>query len=112
MYAGLIILHVVVCLVLILFVLLQSGKGADMGAAFGGSSQTLFGSAGPGGFLAKLTTGAAIIFMITSLVLAWWSSTKRVVSVIPEEKKQEQSKPKGPGNFPLSQRNQSSPEKR
>lgn len=64
------ILHVVVCIALILIVLLQKGKGADMGAAFGGSSQAVFGGAGASSFLSKVTTAAAVIFMITSLLLA------------------------------------------
>ena len=71
----LIVIHVVVCIALIMIVLLQTGKGADMGAAFGGgSSQTLFGSTGASTFLSKATTGAAIIFMLTSLLLAYMST--------------------------------------
>jgi preprotein translocase subunit SecG len=71
----LIVIHILVCIALIMIVLLQTGKGADMGAAFGGgSSQTLFGSTGASTFLSKATTGAAIIFMITSLGLAYLSS--------------------------------------
>ena len=71
----LIILHVFVCIALIMIVLFQSGKGADMGAAFGGgSSQTLFGSTGASTFLGKATTVAAIVFMLTSLSLAYMSS--------------------------------------
>jgi preprotein translocase subunit SecG len=71
----LIVIHVAVCVALIMIVLLQTGKGADMGAAFGGgSSQSLFGSTGASTFLSKATTGAAIIFMVTSLGLAWMSS--------------------------------------
>jgi preprotein translocase subunit SecG len=68
------ILHVLVCFALVLIVLLQAGKGAELGAAFGGASQTIFGSAGAMGFLSKLTTVAAVIFMITSLLLAFASS--------------------------------------
>lgn len=68
------IIHVVVCLFLIVIVLLQHGKGADMGAAFGGSSQTVFGTEGPLPLLNKITTGAAIVFMVTSLGLAFFSS--------------------------------------
>jgi preprotein translocase subunit SecG len=68
------ILHVIVCFALVLIVLLQAGKGAELGAAFGGASQTIFGSAGAMGFLSKLTTVAAVIFMITSLLLAFASS--------------------------------------
>ncbi len=79
-----IILHILVCFALILIVLLQAGKGAEMGAAFGGASQTIFGSAGAMGFLSKLTTVAAVIFMITSLVLTY-SSTKRASTVVKEK---------------------------
>lgn len=64
------IVHTLACLGLILIVLLQTGKGADMGAAFGGSSQTVFGSRGAATFLGKLTTIVAVVFMITSLGLA------------------------------------------
>jgi len=65
-----IIAHIAVCIALILIVLLQKGKGAGMGASFGGSSQTVFGSSGATSFLHKVTTFAAIIFMLTSLGLS------------------------------------------
>ncbi len=65
------LLHIVVAVFLIMVVLLQTGKGAEMGASFGGASNTVFGSSGPANFLAKLTTVAAVIFMITSLSLAY-----------------------------------------
>ena len=71
MITLLIIFHVLICTGLILSILLQSGKGSDLGAAFGGSSQTIFGSAGAIPFLNKVTTGVAIAFMITSLSLAF-----------------------------------------
>jgi preprotein translocase subunit SecG len=61
---------VTACLFLIVVVLLQTGKGADMGAVLGGGSQTLFGASGAGNLLTKLTTGMAITFMATSLVIA------------------------------------------
>ena len=78
-----IVLHVVVCVALIMIVLLQTGKGADMGAAFGGGgSQTLFGSTGASTFLSKATTGAAIIFMVTSLGLAYMSGHQVDSSVL------------------------------
>ena len=77
------ILHILVCTALVLIVLLQAGKGAEMGAAFGGASQTIFGSAGAMGFLTKLTTVAAVIFMITSLLLAF-SSTRRASTIMKE----------------------------
>ena len=75
--------HIIVCIGLILIVLLQTGKGASMGAAFGGSSQTIFGSSGATTFLGKLTTGVAVVFMITSLLLAF-TSTQKASSVIKE----------------------------
>lgn len=65
----LIILHILASLFLIGVVLLQRGKGAEIGAAFGGSSQTLFGSRGAATFLNKITTVAAVVFMLTSLTL-------------------------------------------
>jgi preprotein translocase subunit SecG len=74
LYVPLVVLHVIVAVALILIVLLQAGKGAGIGAAFGGASQTVFGPRGPGNFLSKLTTAAAGIFMVTSLVLAIFSS--------------------------------------
>ena len=71
------IIHVVVCVALIFIVLLQKGKGADMGAAFGGgSSQAVFGGAGASSFLSKVTTTAAVVFMITSLLLATLGKSK------------------------------------
>jgi preprotein translocase subunit SecG len=66
----LMIIHILACLFLIAVVLLQSGKGAEIGAAFGGSSQTLFGSRGSASFLSKMTTVVAVVFMVTSLSLA------------------------------------------
>ncbi len=70
------LVHVVTCLLLILTVLLQTGKGADIGAVFGGSSSTVFGSSGAGNFLTKLTTALAVIFMLTSLLLTYGSIPK------------------------------------
>ena len=79
----LIFIHIIVCVVLIMVVLLQTGKGADMGAAFGGgSSQSLFGSTGASTFLSKATTVSAIIFMITSLALAYVSTNRTSKSIM------------------------------
>ena len=89
-------IHIVAALSLILTVLLQAGKGAAMGSGLGaGSSQTMFGSSGAGGFLTKLTTGIAILFMITSLTLAIFSTQKKSSSLIQEmeEPKQMQDSP-------------------
>ena len=72
------VLHVMVCIVIIVVVLLQRGKGAEIGAVFGGgASSTVFGSRGAGNFLTKITTGAAITFMCTSLALAYFSAESR-----------------------------------
>ena len=70
------ILHVIVSVGLILVVLLQTGKGAEIGAVFGGSSSTIFGSSGAGNFLTRLTTGMAVVFMITSLALGYFAGRK------------------------------------
>lgn len=70
------VVHILVCLALIFVVLLQKGSGADMGAAFGGSSQSVFGSRGSGSFLGKLTATLATVFMITSLSLAFFTTQK------------------------------------
>ncbi len=65
-------LHFIVCFVLIGVVLLQRGKGADLGASLGGgSANTVFGSRGAGNFLTKITTASAITFMATSLSLSY-----------------------------------------
>jgi preprotein translocase subunit SecG len=70
------VIHVLVCIGLVLVVLLQTGKGAEVGAVFGGSSATIFGSSGAGNFLSRLTTGMAIVFMITSLTLGYFAGRK------------------------------------
>jgi preprotein translocase subunit SecG len=71
-----VVIHVLVCFALIFIVLLQHGKGAGIGAAFGGSSQTVFGSTGAAPLLAKLTAAAAILFMVTSLGLTFLGRQK------------------------------------
>jgi preprotein translocase subunit SecG len=76
--------HVIACIILVLVVLLQAGKGADMGAVFGGASSTIFGSSGAGSFLTRLTTGAAIIFMATSLALTWVGTRGGHSTIMPE----------------------------
>jgi preprotein translocase subunit SecG len=84
MSAFLIALHVFVCIALIIIVLLQAGKGAEMGASFGaGASQTVFGATGGRSFMSRLTAGAAIIFMLTSLTLAYFYSRSGSASVMP-----------------------------
>ncbi len=74
--------HVLVCLGLIVVVLLQTGKGTDMGAAFGGgSSSTVFGSSGAGNFLTRVTTGMAVVFMLTCLTLGYFAEQRPVSSI-------------------------------
>jgi preprotein translocase subunit SecG len=104
MSLALIVIHIVVCIALIMIVLLQTGKGADMGAAFGGgSSQTLFGSTGASTFLSKATTAAAIIFMLTSLVLAYMSSRGTGDSIMDKARAPvEQTAPASPAQGDIS----------
>ncbi len=102
----LISIHIVVSVILISMVLLQKGKGADIGAAFGGASQTVFGPRGAQSFLSKLTTGAAIVFMLTSLGLAITTSKK---SSIMEGVRQEQTQPQTAPALPLAPPAQSEP---
>src|ERR1700675_3980699 len=81
MYVVVTVIHVIACLFLIGVVLLQQGKGADMGAVFGGSSSTIFGSGGAGNFLTRLTTIMAVVFMLTSLTLTY-SGARRITSTV------------------------------
>src|SRR5262249_5423271 len=105
------IIHVIVSIGLILVVLLQTGK-ADMGAVFGGSSSTIFGSSGAGNFLTRLTTGMAIVFMITSLTLGYFAGHKPSATIfdsrtpnpqttsappeVPQAEKQSEATPSSP----------------
>ena len=81
MFATITIVHILSCIFLTLVVLLQTGKGADMGAVFGGSSSTVFGSSGAGTFLTRLTTATAIVFMLTSLSLTYFSARGNTATV-------------------------------
>jgi len=69
------ILHILVCCFLMLVVLLQQGRGGGMGAAFGGSTTQVFGGRGAGNLLTRTTAVCATIFMLTSVSLAWVSSS-------------------------------------
>lgn len=75
-------LHIFICLFLVAVILLQAGKGADIGAVFGGASQTLFGGRGPATFLNKLTIIVSAIFLLTSVWLAQLGQEKGSESVI------------------------------
>ena len=91
LYTLVVILHVFVCFLMIGAILLQSGKGAEIGAAFGGSSQTVFGSRGPANFLSKLTVIVAAVFMLTSFSLAILAKQRNVSSTVIDLKPKESS---------------------
>lgn len=100
METALIVLHVIICILLVVVVILQKGKGAEMGAAFGvGSSSAVFGPKGPTPFLAKVTVGLATLFFINSLVLAIvvgkpkYAKAIKAVPVVETQKKQQSVKP-------------------
>jgi preprotein translocase subunit SecG len=69
------IIHVLVCMFLILVVLLQQGRGGGLGSAFGGASQQVFGGRGAGNFMTRLTWGCAMVFILTSVSLAYIASS-------------------------------------
>ncbi len=100
-------IHVVASVALIAIVLLQTGKGAEMGAAFGGASQTLFGGSGGSSFMSKLTTGAAVVFMITCLVLSYRpgvSGSRSVMQDMPAQQSQTEPPPLLPEARPVEPR--------
>ncbi len=78
MYTFVLVLHIIVSLLLVLIVLVQPGKGADISSAFGGGAATqLFGASGPGNFLTRGTGALAFIFMATSVSLSLYSTQSR-----------------------------------
>ncbi len=89
MYTLAVVIHLIVCFLMIAAILLQGGKGAEIGAAFGGSSQTVFGSRGPANFLSKVTVATAVIFMLTSLSLAYLSRERTYSSTVIDMDRQE-----------------------
>ena len=93
MHTLVIIIHIIACFLMIGASLLQSGKGAEIGAAFGGSSQTVFGSRGPANFLSKFTVIVAVVFMVTSLSLAILAKERTFSSTVIDLKKKETSQP-------------------
>ncbi|MCG6552350.1 MAG: preprotein translocase subunit SecG [Candidatus Magnetominusculus sp. LBB02] len=95
----LLIVHVFVCVFLVLVVLVQSSKGSQMGAAFGGSSQTVFGARGGQTFLAKMTTIGAVVFMLSSLLLAIFEAKK--TSIVGGTKPAAQQAPGANTNIPF-----------
>ncbi len=106
----LIVIHVIVCIALIMIVLLQTGKGADMGAAFGGGgSNTLFGATGASTFLSKLTTAAAVVFMLTSLILAYMATNRTSGSILEDRPAVEAPVTPTDGTQPESQATEQQP---
>ena len=89
MYIFLVIIHVMVCFLMVGAILLQSGKGAEIGASFGGSSQTVFGSRGPANFLSKFTVVVAAVFMLTALSLAILAKERTFSSTVIDLNKKE-----------------------
>ena len=81
MITAVVAIHIIVCITMVVVVLLQQGKGADVGAVFGGSSSTVFGASGAGNVLTKITWGCAVLFFSTSIFLAY-TSTRRVTGSI------------------------------
>ena len=105
----LIIIHVLVSLFLIAIVLLQHGKGADIGATFGGSGQSVFGTEGPVPLLNKITTFSAIIFMGTSVTLAYISANESTSSIMKDLPAQETATPvkkEAPVTIPMPEETQ------
>ncbi|MDR1080601.1 MAG: preprotein translocase subunit SecG [Deltaproteobacteria bacterium] len=82
--SGIAIVHVSAAVILMISVLLQQGKGSGMGAAFGGSSTSVFGARGPAGLIAKVTAAAAVVFMTTSFTLAMAARGGGSASIIPD----------------------------
>jgi len=83
MVGFVIFLHVVASLLLIFIVLLQTGKGAEMGAVFGSASSSVFGPTGPANVLTKITIGAVVVFVFTSLFLTYNFSKSPTKSIVP-----------------------------
>jgi preprotein translocase subunit SecG len=103
MIIAITILHVIVSIGLILVVLLQTGKGAEVGAVFGGSSATIFGSSGAGNFLTRLTTGMAIVFMITSLTLGYFAGRRPSSSIFDTRTPATEPRPAAPSGTATQQ---------
>ena len=101
MYIFLIVIHVMVCFLMVGAILLQSGKGAEIGASFGGSSQTVFGSRGSANFLSKFTVVVAAIFMLTSLGLAILAKERAFSSTVIDLNKKETPQT-APGTSPAT----------
>ncbi|MBW1975009.1 MAG: preprotein translocase subunit SecG [Deltaproteobacteria bacterium] len=101
MHTILIIFHVIICLLLIAIVLLQTGRGAEIGAAFGGASRTLFGATGATTVMGKVTAVIAVLFMANCLILTYYSGHPVSKSVMDRPAK-EQTTPTLPAAKPVN----------
>ncbi len=96
------VLHVLVAIAVCGFVLLQHGKGADMGAAFGsGSSGSLFGAAGSANLLSRTTAILATVFFVTSVALTYFGSQHGVPQGVMDKGGMERAAPAKPSDVPL-----------
>jgi len=109
MSALIITIHVLACVFLIMIVLLQTGKGAEIGATFGGSSQTVFGPRGAGTLLSKLTVVAAVVFMITSISLSYLKGRPGTSRLLGNEAAPSGEVAPGPETPPLPEAGSGSP---
>jgi preprotein translocase subunit SecG len=114
MHALILTIHIVASICLIIAVLLQAGKGADIGAVFGGAgSQALFGSSGPADFLNKATRVLVVVFMLTSLTLGYFVTFERSASsrsVMNTPMTTEKRVPGAPGSSAVPQKNPAGPQ--
>jgi preprotein translocase subunit SecG len=105
MYQFIMIIHVLAAVSVVALVLIQQGKGASMGAAFGsGASQTVFGSRGSGSFLLRLTIGLVVVFFSTSIALNYLAASamkKQDVIKLPAHA-QESTSPVSPASIPMN----------
>ncbi len=101
METVLIIFHIIICLLLIAIVLLQTGRGAEIGAAFGGASRTLFGATGATTVMGKVTTVIAVMFMATCLALTYYSGRPVTRSIMDKPVKEAPAHPVIPEAKPV-----------
>jgi preprotein translocase subunit SecG len=103
LYSVLLFIHLLVCFGVILIVLLQAGKGAGLSSAFGvGGGESFFGGRGPTLFLEKLTTGCAILFMVTCISLSLFANKQRSGSLLDKMPVSQTSSAPAPVNVPSS----------
>jgi preprotein translocase subunit SecG len=110
MYYAVLILHILVCIFLVVVVLLQSGKAADLAGAFGGmGSQTAFGPRGSATLLSKATTISFVIFIVTSMTLSILATRKAGLGTSVLEDVQQKSAPAKSAPAPVQQKPATAP---